>query len=116
MLFLYISIFFFGVITTGVAIWARRKFIARQDKLKHKQRRIMELEKNGWIKTKYEFRHWTDRQRMEKWQKSIKDDLEISIWIHENIKGYFKVEYLYGIRYIQFAEEDDAVAFKLRWV
>lgn len=116
MLFLYISIFLFGMISTGVAILVTKKFYARRDRLKEEQKRTMQLEKDGWIKTKYEFAHWTDRHRMEKWQKSIKDDLEISIWIHDNIKGHFKVEYIYGIRYIQFAEEDDAVAFKLRWI
>ena len=116
MLFLYISIFFFGVISTGVAIWATKKFYARRDRLKDEKRRIMRLEKDGWIKTEYDFTHWTDRKRMEKWQKSIKDDLEMSIWIHENIKGYFNIEYNCGVRYIKFAEEEDAVAFKLRWV
>ena len=52
---------------------------------------------------------------MAKWRKDIKDDLEMSIWIEENIKGYFKTEYIYGVRYIKFAEDEDGVAFKLRW-
>lgn len=116
MLFLYISIFLFGVISTGVAIWATKKFCARQERIKNEQRHRMQAEKDGWIKTKYDFRHWTDRHRMDKWRKSIEEDLELSIWIEENIKGYFKAQYTNGIRYIQFAEEDDAVAFKLRWI
>lgn len=115
MLFLYISIFLFGVISTFVAIKSCKALIERKDRLKEKEKLLVRSEKDGWIKTDYEFAHWTDRNRMEKWKKSIKDDLEISLWIEDNIKGYFKVQFIYGIRYIQFAEEDDGVAFKLRW-
>ncbi len=115
MIFLYISIFFFGVISTGIAIKVCKAYIARQDRLKDEKRRIMQSEKDGWIKSDHDFKYWTNRKRMEKWQNDIKDDLEMSIWIHENIKGHFSFEYVYGIRYIKFAEEEDAVAFKLRW-
>jgi len=77
---LYISIFFFGMISTGMVILITKKLIARRDRLKEEEKRIMQFEEGGWIKTKYEFAFWTDRHRMEKWQKSIKDDLEMSIW------------------------------------
>lgn len=114
MVVLYIFIFFFGVISTGIAIWAYKAYIRRRDFRQETKRRQKLAEKDGWTKTKG-FEHWSDRRRMEKWRETIKDDLEMSIWIEENIKGYFKTERIYGKRYIKFAEDEDGMAFKLRW-
>ncbi len=114
MIVAYISIFLSGMMTVGFAIWAHRVYIERRDRLQEAKRRQAKAEKDGWIKTEG-LTHWSNRKRMEEWREEIKVDLEISEWIEENIKGYFKVEYIYGKRYIKFAEEEDGMAFKLRW-
>jgi len=111
---LYISIFLSGMMTVGFAIWAYRVYIEKRDHRQEVKKRRAAAEENGWIKTKG-LTHWSNRNKMEQWRKEIKDDLEISIWMEENIKGYFKVEYIYGDRYIKFTEDEDGVAFKLRW-
>lgn len=112
---LYIFIFLSGMTSVGLAIWAHKVYTERRDRRRETKRRQTQAETDGWIKTKG-FEHWSDRNRMEKWRKNIEDDLEMSIWIEENIKGYFKTEYIYGARYIKFAEDEDGVAFKLRWI
>lgn len=115
MIVVYISIFLSGMTSVGLAIWAHKVYIERRDQRRETKRRQAQDEKNGWIKTKG-LTHFGNRNKMEQWRKEIKDDLEMSIWMEENIKGYFKIEYIYGDRYIKFAEDEDGMAFKLRWI
>lgn len=111
----YVFIFLFGMVATGVAIWIYKICVRWKDGRDSKKRFIIKSEKDGWVKTDHLFAHWSNRKAMGKWRKNIEDDLEMSIWIEENIKDYFRVEYIYGIRYIKFDNDTDGMAFKLRW-
>ena len=111
----YTGIFLWGMITTGLAIWARKVYIERKERLKERERRRAEAEKDGWMKTKG-FSQWSDRPKMEKWCDDMKDDLEMSIWLKENTKGDFRLEWVNGSRHIKFDNDVDAMAFKLRWL
>lgn len=111
----YIGIFLSGMISVGFAIWAHRVYIERRDKRQEIKKRQVKAGEDGWIKTKGLTR-WDNKKEMNLWCRNIKDDLEMSIWMKENIKGYFKLEYIYGDRYIKFAEDEDGMAFKLRWL
>lgn len=110
----FLVIFLSGMIATGVLIWICKECVRRKELRDNKQALIISSEKNGWIKTDG-FTHWSSKKDMKKWREKIKDDLEMSIWMEENIKGYFKTDYSHGTKYIKFAEEEDGMAFKLRW-
>lgn len=85
-----------------------------RDELK---RNIIKAEKDGWIKTKSisDEPQWKNKTNLKKWRKRITADIEIQEWIEENIKGGFTSTYVYGNRYIKFDNDEDGVAFKLRW-
>lgn len=110
----FLAIFLSGMIATGVLIWICKECVRKIEQRKDKKSLIIRLEKDGWIKTNG-LTHWSSKKDMNKWREKIKDDLEMSIWMEENIKGYFKTNYSHGAKYIKFAEEEDGVAFKLRW-
>jgi len=110
----FLVIFLSGMIATGGLICFCKECVRRKERRDNKKRLVVRSEKDGWIKTDG-FTRWSSSNSMKKWRKRIKNDLEMSIWMEENIKGYFKTDYIYGVKYIKFAEEEDGVAFKLRW-
>ncbi len=110
----YIGMFLWGVMATGLAIWGRKIYVERKKRRQEQERYRASAEKDGWMKTKG-YSRWSDRTKMEKWCDDMRDDLEMSTWLKENTKSYFKLEWINGSRYIKFDNDEDALAFKLMW-
>ncbi len=111
--------FYFGGMASLLVISYTRgwyiKWKKKQEELKEKKIRA---EKDGWIKaTVISGEHyWDNNASLRSWRKKIATDLEVEEWIRENIKGGFHTSYIFGNKYIKFDNDEDGVAFKLRWL
>jgi len=110
-------IYFSGMLSVIWVYYLRKWYKQWRAKRKEELFTIIGAEKNGWMRAKSISNHeyWRDKSHLIKWRKEISKDLDIEEWIKENIKGSFRTTYISGYKYIRFDNEEDGVAFKLRW-
>ena len=115
--YLSIGVFFTcGIVFTLITLSILGK-IDKSKKAKNEQLQIrMKAEQDGWIKLDNHLPDdWRSRSDVKNWLDDKTEKLEIANWVLENIKGNFFVRYISGNHYIQFDNDEDAIAFKLWW-
>ena len=110
-------VYFGGMFSLLGVYYVNKWYTTWKQKRAELKTKIINAEKDGWIKTTSisNESHWSNKNSLKKWKKRITTDIEIQEWIEENIKGGFISTYVYGNRYIKFDDDEDGVAFKLRW-